>query len=60
MKIDIDAHEMLVGILEDAVEHAVREAYCEGTPISGELAWTVVSCRAEAKLAEFSGQLLSE
>ena len=43
MKIDIDTHEMLVGILEDAVEHAVREAYCEGTPISGEIGRA--SCR---------------
>ena len=48
---------MLVGILEDAVAHACREAFREGTPISGELAWTVVSCRAEARLAELQGLL---
>ena len=57
MKIDHDTHEMLVGILEDAVEHACREAYREGTLISGELAWTVAMCWAEAKVAEFKGEL---
>ena len=57
MKIDYDTHDMLVGIIDDAVEHACREAFKEGTPISGELAWTVVSCRAEAKLAEIQGLL---
>ena len=57
MKIDRDTHELLVGILEDAVAHACSEALREGTPISGELAWTVVSCRAEARLAELQGLL---
>jgi hypothetical protein len=59
MKIDRDTHDMLAGIIDDAVEHACREAFKEGTPISGELAWTVVSCRAEAKLAELEGRLTS-
>ncbi len=60
MKIDFDTHEMLVGVLEDAVEHACREAYREGTPISGELAWNIVLCRAVAKVAEFEGAFESQ
>ena len=38
--------------LEDTVEYL-----CDQETLSGELLWTVVSCLAEAKVAELKGEL---
>ena len=42
----------LTDIIEDTIEYA-----CDKEQISGELAWTVVSALAEAKIAELKGML---
>ena len=42
----------LTEVIEDTIEYA-----CDKEQISGETAWTVVSCLAEAKLAELRGEL---
>lgn len=39
-------------VIEDTIEY-----FCDKEQVSGELAWTVISCLATAKLAELKGQL---
>jgi hypothetical protein len=57
MEIDRRTYHTLVGAVEDAIAFACDEAFKDGTPISGELAWNIVLCRAMAKVAEFEGLL---
>ena len=42
----------LTELLEDSVQY-----HCDDYMMSGETAWTIVSCLAEAKLAEIRGEL---
>ena len=50
--LDRAKHDELVELIEDSLEY-----WCDQNMVSGELAWIVLSCRAEAKLAEMRGQL---
>ena len=40
----------ITGLIEDSVQY-----FCDNERLSGELAWTVVQCLAETKLAELKG-----
>ena len=42
----------LTEVIEDTIEY-----FCDKEQVSGELAWTVISCLATAKLSELKGQL---
>ena len=50
--LDIDAHQELVGLLEDSVAQ-----FCQDNMISGELAWLVTQCYATAKVEQFKGNI---
>ena len=41
--------------VEDAVEYVISEAAKEGELVSGETAWKMLECLAQAKQAEFQG-----
>lgn len=43
--------------LEDMVGYLTQEAYESGELVSGETVYKVISCMAEAKMAEFNGEL---
>ena len=45
------AHE-LREIIEDSVEYFCNEEF-----VSGELAWIMIQCLAEAKIAQFQGRV---
>ena len=51
-QLDYINHNELKGLIEDSVEH-----FCNEHMISGELAWTVASCLAQAKIEMFKGRL---
>ncbi len=59
MQLTRQTHDDLIAAVEDSIAYTCQEAYEYGTPLSGEAAWTVVLCRAQAKIAEFQGQLAS-
>ena len=42
----------LTEVIEDTIEY-----FCDKETVSGELAWTVISCLAEAKIAEMKGEV---
>ena len=42
----------LTEVIEDTIEY-----FCDKETASGELAWTVISCLAEAKIAEMKGEV---
>ena len=42
----------LTEVIEDTIEY-----FCDKEQTSGELAWTVVQCLCEAKLAELKGEI---
>ena len=42
----------LTEVIEDTIEY-----FCDKEQTSGELAWTVINCLSEAKLAELKGEL---
>ena len=50
--LDNDAHQELVGLLEDSVAQ-----FCQDNLISGELAWLVTQCLATAKVEQFKGNV---
>lgn len=50
--LDNDAHQELVGLLEDSVAQ-----FCQDNMISGELAWLVTQCYATAKVEQFKGNI---
>ena len=50
--LDNDNHQELTELLEDTIEY-----WCNEHMISGELAWTVASCLAQAKIEMFKGRL---
>ena len=50
--LDRAKHDELTELIDDAVQY-----WCNENMVSGELAWIVISCRAEAKIAEFQGLL---
>ena len=50
--LDTDAHQELVGLLEDSVAQ-----FCQDNLISGELAWLVTQCYATAKVEQFKGNI---
>lgn len=50
--IDRTVHNELVELLEDSVEY-----FCNENMVSGELTWIIVQTLAEAKLAEFRGEV---
>ena len=42
----------LTEVVEDTIEY-----FCDKEQVSGELAWTVLECLAQAKQAELKGEL---
>ena len=52
MQISHEKLQELTEIIEDTVEYA-----CDQWMLSGELAWTVLECLAQAKQAEIRGEL---
>ena len=52
MQISHEKLQELTEIIEDTVEYA-----CDQWMLSGELAWTVLECLAQAKQAEIKGEL---
>ena len=50
--LDNEAHQELVGLLEDSVAQ-----FCQDNLISGELAWLVTQCLATAKVEQFKGNV---
>ena len=52
MDISKEAHNDVVGALEDVVEYA-----CDKYQLSGELMWKLVQSRSTAHLAEIEGLL---
>ena len=52
MEISREILDELTSVIEDTIEYA-----CDQNQISGELAWTVVECLAQAKIAELRGEL---
>ena len=44
----------LTEVVEDTIEY-----FCDQQQVSGELAWTVLECLAQAKQAELKGELAS-
>ena len=44
----------LTEVVEDTIEY-----FCDKEQVSGELAWTVLECLAQAKQAELKGELAS-
>ena len=51
--LDIELHDELKGVVEDAIEH-----FCNEYMISGELAWLVTETLATAKIEQFKGNVL--
>ena len=52
MHISHDQLSELTEVIEDTVEY-----FCDKEQVSGELAWTVLECLAQAKQAELKGEL---
>ena len=50
--LDIELHDELKGVVEDAIEY-----FCNEHMISGELAWLVTETLATAKLEQFKGNV---
>ncbi len=50
--IDRTTHNELVEIIEDSVEY-----FCNENMVSGELTWIIIQTLAEAKLAQFRGEV---
>ena len=44
-------------VIEDSVEYTIREFVSNGELISGETAWVIIGALAEAKVAEFRGEV---
>ena len=42
--------------VEDVIEYTINEYANNGEFISGETAWKIISCYAEAKIAEMNGK----
>ena len=50
--IDRTTHNELVETIEDSVEY-----FCNENMVSGELTWIIIQTLAEAKLAQFRGEV---
>ena len=48
-----EAHTELTELIEDSVAH-----FCNENMISGELAWVIVECLAQAKYEQFKGNII--
>ena len=44
-------------VIEDSVEYTIREFASNGELISGETCWKIIGALAEAKVAEFRGEI---
>ena len=55
IEVSRESHDLLVETVEDAIEYACDQAFANGEPISGQTAYTILLCRAQARLAEFEG-----
>ena len=42
--------------IEDNVEYLCQEMFESGTPMSGEMMYTILSAFSEAKVAQFKGE----
>ena len=51
--LDREVHNELKELIEDSLEY-----FCDENMISGELAWIVVQCLAEAKIEQLRGNIL--
>ena len=52
MEISREKLNELTEVVEDTLEY-----FCDQEQVSGELAWTILNCLSEAKLAEMKGEL---
>ena len=50
--LDRDTHDELKGMIEDTIAQ-----FCDDNMISGELAWIVTQCLADAKIEQLRGNL---
>jgi len=50
-----DQSKEITEMIEDTVEYLCRQMFENGTPMSGETIYKVISCYSETKLHEFSG-----
>lgn len=50
--LDRETHDELRGMIEDTIAQ-----FCDDNMISGELAWIVTQCLAEAKIEQLRGNL---
>lgn len=51
MNITREKHDELIALIEDSVEY-----FCNENLVSGELAYTIMNCYSEAKIAQFQGE----
>ena len=51
MNITREKHDELLALIEDSVEY-----FCNENMVSGELAYTIMNCYSEAKIAQFQGE----
>jgi len=57
MEISREAHDDLVGAVEDTIEYFCDQQMQQGLPFSGEAAWVIIECLSIAKQAELAGEL---
>ncbi len=57
MDISREAHDDLVGAVEDTIEYFCDQQMQQGVPFSGEAAWAIIECLCITKQAELAGEL---
>ncbi len=57
MDISREAHDDLVGAVEDTIEYLCDQQMQQGVPFSGEAAWAIIECLCITKQAELAGEL---
>ncbi len=55
--VDRSAAQELNGLIEDMVEHWCAEQASQGTLVSGETAWKLISAYATAKELQMAGEI---
>ena len=58
--LSVDTLETITSTIEDTVSYLTEELFESGVLISGETVYKVVSALADAKLAEFKGEVTSD
>ena len=57
MDISREAHDDLVGAVEDTIEYFCDQQMQQAVPFSGEAAWAIIECLCITKQAELAGEL---